>query len=505
MKNSAEVFAKNDLSCKSLRSLLEPLIVFFNKAVTEVLPDKEYILEYSIPGGIYGYFKDYTPDNQQIEEITNNINNLIKNRAPVQHKNFNHTEAINYFQKIGRKDIIELFESKSKKNSGSDSHILHMNGNGELFLNDISINYDKLSNFKLFKYKKGFFLIADTDLYNRVMPERLELSKFLERYDETEKTMQHFGLSTVAQVNEVIKKGELSELIKIFEAYQSKKISTIADNFISHPSKPRVIFIAGPTSSGKTTTANRLAIELKVLKKKVLILSLDNFYLPHSTIPVDPETGLQNFELITALDLKLFNKTINSLLNNEPVHLPKYYFDGKGAKLKPYPTQIDDETCIIVEGIHGLNPKLWHDFMDVESYRLYVSALNTLNIHDHLPMSTSDQRFIRRLVRDYMFRGYDINETIKRWPDVIQNEYHSIFPYQEKAHAIFNSALIYEIAVFAHYAPSILKAEDAKSDYIAAQIERLQRLLSLFIPVDPKHIPFTSILREFIGGSSFDY
>jgi len=507
MSKKSFVNNNNDtLERESFRSILEPLIVLFNKAVNQVLPGQEYVLEYSIPGGIYGYFKNFTPTDKQINDIKENIKELIIDRTPIQHELLSRKDVISYFQKLGRNDIIDLLNSKPRdENINSGLRILNVNGSGELFLNDVKENYDKLRDFKLFKFNKGFFLIADTDFFNRVMPKRLELSKYLKRFNESENTMQHFGITSIAQLNNIIRKGELSEFIKVSEAYQAKIISRIADNIIGHPLKPRVIFIAGPTSSGKTTTANRLAVELKVLKKKALLLSLDSFYLPHSEIPVDPQTGLQNFELITALDLQLFKNTIKALLNYEAVHLPKYYFDGKGAKPASTPTQIDDETYVIVEGIHGLNPQLWHDVMDVESYRLYISALTTINIHDHLPMSTSDHRLIRRVVRDHLFRGYDFNETIKRWPDVMQNEYQSIFPFQESAHAIFNSALIYEIAVFAHYAPSKLNVEKAKSEYIAEQVEKIKRLLSLFIPVAPADIPFTSILREFIGGSSFKY
>lgn len=493
------------ISQEPLRSLTEPLIVLFNYAASSVLPGKNFIMEYSVPGGIYGYFCDFTPTNKQINNIKQKIKGVIKSGAKINHEKFTHDELISYFNGCGRTDIIDLINSKGEESKCKSLSVLHMNGNGELFLNNVKENYDKLINFRLFRYAKGFFLIADIDFFDRVMPHRLETSKFLKRFEETQNSMKYFGVSTVSQLNDIIKQGELSDLIKISEAYQSKKISRIADNIIGHPLKPRVIFLSGPTSSGKTTSANRLAIELKVLKRKVIILSLDNFYLPHSKIPIDPDTGLQNFELITALDLNLFKETINALLRKELVYLPKYYFDGQGAKPSKKATQIDDDTYIIIEGIHGLNPQLWQNVMEVESYRLYVSALSTIKIHDHLPVSTSDHRLIRRLVRDYLFRGYDINETLKRWPDVINNEYRSIFPFQESAHDIFNSALIYEIAVFAHYAPSILKGENAKSSIIAEQIEKLNRLLYLFISIDPADIPFTSILREFIGGSSFDY
>jgi uridine kinase len=489
----------------SFRTLLEPLLVLFNHASEKVLPGHDYHISYSIPGGAYGYYKDFEPSEEQIEKIKKIIQKNIKQKIEFKHDVLPKEKVVRYFENIKRQDIYTLLNSQNHDTEIEGLRLVHLNGGGELFLNHVSENWDTLSKFRLFIFNKGFFLIADTDFYNRIMPERLELSKYLKRFDESDDAMKSIGISSVAELNEAIREGELPELIKISEAYQAKRIGRIADNIVSHPLKPRVVFLAGPTSSGKTTSANRLYIELKVLKKKVLIISLDNYYLPHAQIPFDPETGIQNFELITALNLDLFRETINNLVSGKPVNLPTYHFDGKGATPAKDVTQITPETYIIVEGIHGLNPELWRNVMDVDSYRLYVSALNTINIHDHLPFSTSEHRLIRRLIRDHLFRGYDFNETLARWPDVIKNEYQSIFPFQESAHAIFNSALMYEIAVFAHYAPSILNPENAKNEHIKEQVKKLNRLLTLFNPIDPQDIPPTSILREFIGGSSFKY
>ncbi len=504
--DTVKLKGKNEtlFSKTAFRSLMEPLLVLFNKAVSDVFSNRDYYIAYSIPGGVYGYFKDYDLTDDDVNTIKNRIRKLIFANLDFQQEILPKEKILRYFDDHQRSDIIELLQSKPDDLS-DNMHLAHLNGNGELFFNHINEHYERLDRFRLFRFKRGFILIADPDFFERVMPQRLEISKYLKRFDESEEAMKQLGIESIAQLNEVIDNGELSEFIKISEAYQAKRIGRIADNIVSHPLKPRLIFLSGPTSSGKTTSANRLAIELKVLGKKVLIMSLDNFYLPHSAIPFDPETGLQNFELISALNLELFCKTIHQLLNGETIHMPRYHFDGKGAVPDPNPTMISPDTYIIVEGIHGLNPDLWKNKLKVDSYRLYVSALNTLNIHDHLPLSTSDHRLIRRLVRDHLFRGYSFNETIKRWPDVMENEYHSIFPFQESAHAIFNSSLIYEIAVFAHYAPGILRPELAENEVIKEEVKRLNRILSLLKPINPNDIPPTSILREFIGGSSFKY
>ncbi len=507
MNNLDKKKSKQILTSKMpFRSLMEPLLVVFNKAVSDAFSDKPYYISYSIPGGVYGYFKDYELKGEDEKIITNQLKKLIKENLCFQQEFLSREKIIRYFHSKKRPDITKLLHSHDFTEYNIDNmYLARLNGNAELFFNHINENYEKLEKFRFFKFNKGFFLIADPAFYERVMSKRLEISKYLKRFDESAESMKQLGISSFSQLNEVIDNGELSEFIKISEAFQAKSIGRIADNIVSHPQKPRLIFLAGPTSSGKTTSANRLAIELKVLGKKVLMLSLDNYYLPHSMIPFDPHSGLQNFELISALDLNLFRNTIQQLLNGESVHLPRYRFDGMGAIPDPNATIITPDTFIIVEGIHGLNPDLWQNTMDVDSYRLYVSALNTLNIHDHLPMSTSDHSLIRRLVRDHLFRGYSFSDTINRWPDVMENEYHSIFPFQESAHAIFNSALIYEIAVFAHYAPGILKPSDSENEDVKQQVLRLNRILSLLNPINPKDIPPTSILREFIGGSSFVY
>ena len=490
----------------SFRNIMEPLLVLFNKASSLVLPGKSFYVAYSIPGGVYGYFIDHHVTGKQIRDISDTIHSMIRNRHEIGHRILSKDGMLSYFEPTNRADIVKLLQSvPGSPEELADLRLAHVNGFGELLLNNVNENYDKLSFFRLFRHQKGFFLIADPDFYERVMPSKIELSKYFKRFEESEETMKHFGIADFAGLNQVIRDGELPEFVKLAEAYQARRLSRIADNILSHPLKPRLIFLAGPTSSGKTTTANRLAIEFKVLRREILILSLDNYYLPHTEIPDDPATGMKNFEQITALDTSLFRQNIHSLLNGEAIHLPKYHFDGKGPVPQKNTTQIGPDTLIIVEGIHGLNPELWKNVMDVDSYRLYVSALTTLNIHDHLPFSTSDHRLIRRLVRDHLFRGYNFNETILRWPDVMQNEYQSIFTFQESAHAIFNSALIYEMAAFSYYAKKILQADLAINEQIKEEVKRLNRILALLTPIDPAGIPPTSILREFIGGSSFAY
>ena len=489
----------------SFRKLMEPLLVLFNKAAGKVLTDKHFYIAYSIPGGVYGFFDDHAVSKLELDAISLAIRQMIENKEKIRHEKLSTGKLLKYFDNHNRPDILHLIHSKTPHIESEGFPLAHLNGFGEFFPNYINEDYERLQHFRLMPFGKGFFLIADPVFFERVMPAETIQSKYFKGFEETEETMKHLGIASFAELNDIISGGRLPEFIKLSEAWQARRISRIADAILSHENSPRVIFLAGPTSSGKTTSAKRLAIELRVMKKQVQILSLDNYYLPHSKIPDDPITGMKNFELISALDLKLFRQNINDLLAGKAVKLPRYHFDGKGAISEKTATEITKDTYLIVEGIHGLNPELWHDVMDVDSFRLYVSALSTLNIHDHLPLSTSDNRLMRRMIRDQLFRGYGFNETISRWPDIMQNEYQSIFPYQESAHAIFNSALVYEPAVFAHYAPHIIQTQNSGNELISEEAKRIIRILSLLIPIDPVDIPPTSILREFIGGSSFNY
>lgn len=488
----------------SFREIIEPLLVIFNYASNKVLPNKEFYIAYSIPGGVYGYYKDHELDATDINKLLSYMRDALANSKEYKKNTLDKAQTLEYFEESNRKDLVKLLKS-APYTSNPYMRIGEYGGIGELFLNDIMLHLDKLLSISLVKFRKGFVLIADSEFFKRATPIDLEKSKYVKRFDELEECMKHHQIAEISELNKIISSGELSEFIKISEEFQSKKISRIADKIVEDQRNPRLVFIAGPTSSGKTTFAYRLGIGLKVLQKKVLKLSLDNYYLPHDQIPIDPETGMQNFEVISSLDLALFRDNITRLLKGEEVFLPRYNFNKGGHVIDENPTVIDQNTYVIVEGIHGLNPEMWQNIDSIESYRIYISALNTLNIHDHLPLSTSDHRLIRRLVRDSLFRGYDFNETIRRWPDVMKSEHYNIFPFQESAHTIINSALVYELAVFAHFAPKVLHIEKSENETIKREVERLYRLLSLFVPVNPTDIPPTSILREFIGGSSFKY
>ena len=310
------------------------------------------------------------------------------------------------------------------------------------------------------------------------------------------------GVRTTADLNEIIDSGHISDFVKITEALHEKKIAKIADDIKNRLLKPRLILISGPSSSGKTTFSKRLAIQLKVNGENPVNINLDNYFVEREFTPRD-ENGDYDFECFDAIDYKLFNQHLLDLLNGKEIILPKYSFTT-GTRVSGNKLKINDNQIIIIEGIHGLNRRLTEQFPEVLKHKIYVSALTMLNLDYHNRIPTTDTRIIRRIVRDNFFRGYNALDTIKSWQRVRSGEDKFIFPYQERADVMFNSVLVYELAVLKQFAMPLLKKITPKyPEYIEAR--RLIKFLSYFREISTDELPPTSILREFIGGSSFSY
>jgi len=307
----------------------------------------------------------------------------------------------------------------------------------------------------------------------------------------------------ISDLNHSCSNGKSEVFMKVSEALHEKKIGQIADTIRLKNKQVKIILISGPSSSGKTTFAKRLAIHLIVNGMKPLNLSLDNYFVDRDDTPLD-ENGKHDYEAVEALDISLFNQNLVSLLAGEKVELPIFSFETGTRFYNGVTMQMHPENVLIIEGIHGLNPLLTSSIPAEAKFKIYVSALTTLNIDDHNRVSTTDNRLIRRIVRDYRYRKYSARETISRWPSVRQGEEKHIFPFQEEADAMFNSALLYELAVLKPFAePILLEVQPNQPEY--AEATRLLDFFSYFKPLKPNEIPPTSILREFLGGSSFSY
>jgi uridine kinase len=313
------------------------------------------------------------------------------------------------------------------------------------------------------------------------------------------------GIANLGQLNQLIIKGESAEVIRIAESLHEKKVAQIADQINERRDKVKLVLIAGPSSSGKTTFSKRLSLQLMVNGIRPVALSTDNFYVDREKTPLD-EDGKYDFECIEAIDLELFNEVLVGLLRGEKVLAPRFDFPSgtRRPKEKWVPMQLEPGQVLVVEGIHGLNERLTQAVANDEKFRIYISALTQLAIDDHNRIFTSDTRFLRRIVRDRLFRGYSAASTIETWPRVRRGEMRDIFPYQEEADVMFNSALVYEQAFLRLYAERfLLEVPQNHPSFVDAY--RLLRFVQSFVPLFDAPVPQTSILREFVGGSGFKY
>ena len=308
------------------------------------------------------------------------------------------------------------------------------------------------------------------------------------------------GLRTVAELNTVVRGGHATQLIMVVEALQERRIAAVADDIQARGN--RIVLLAGPSSSGKTTTCKRLAVQLGACGLRPQMISLDDYFLSREDTPRD-ENGDYDFECLQALDVPFFNEQLTSLLHGEKVQLPSFDFHT-GQRKGGRELQLKSNDVLIIEGIHALNPALTPTIPQEEKYHLYVSALTTIKLDEKREISTSDNRLLRRIIRDHKFRGYSASETINRWPSVRAGEEKWIFPFQENCDRMINSALLYELAVLRHYVlPLLEQVTDQDPAYDTAW--RLRQLVGFFEPITDKQIPLTSLLREFLGGSSFRY
>jgi uridine kinase len=356
------------------------------------------------------------------------------------------------------------------------------------------------SKFEVIKYDKGVILRHPTNFSFDSIPEFTETPKIASIFGEAEKWGRILGVSEVANLNDKIVDGEEGDIIRISEALHEKKIAQIADMISA--SEKRVVLIAGPSSSGKTTFAKRLMIQLKVNGVNPITVSTDDYFVDREFTPRD-EHGEYDFESIDAVDVEQFNKDLNDLLNGEEVQLPTFDFKIGKKKYFGNKIKIEKNQPIIIEGIHGLNEKFTRDIYKKDKFKIYISALTQLNIDHHNRIPTTDTRLLRRILRDNTHRGHNAQSTIKQWPSVRKGEEKNIFPFQEEADVIFNSALVYELAIMKKYAEPLLN-EITPLDSEYSEAKRLLKFLSYFKSIDNDNlVPNTSILREFIGDSCF--
>ncbi len=454
-------------------------------------------LDYSIGNSIFcDFLEDRVIDEAFARSIQKRMEELAKANLPITKRSLDTDQAAKYFDRIGFKGKKELFQFRRE----SKMNIYSLDGYDNYFYGYMAPSTGYISAFLVSAYQHGVVLqIPKRKQTEEIVPftPQPKLFHVMQRSREWTKTM---GVDTVGALNDEITHGNINHLILLQEGLQEKLLADIADEIVSK--NKRIILIAGPSSSGKTTFSHRLSIQLQIAGLTPHPVSMDDYFLDRELSPRD-ENGNYNFETIASLDVDLLTKHINQLLDGEEIDVPSYNFITGKREYHGHKLKIGEKDVLVMEGIHGLNGTLTNEIPEDAKYRIYVSALNQINLDEHNRIPSSDGRLLRRIVRDAMTRGNDARETISRWDSVRKGEEDNIFPYQEEADVMFNSAQIYEIAVLKQYAEPLLFAVPRDCpEYQEAK--RLLKFLEYFLNIPSEEIPKTSLLREFIGGSCFE-
>jgi len=489
----------NTYSSSGMRAYVRTLTFVLSAAVSELYPDCQIKLEHPVSKGYFCVLNLGRPtEPADLEAIKKRAQELILSDFPIEFVEEETSVVVEMFREHGRMDIVDLLTTQGSLYSG----YFKMGEHIDYYYGALAVSSGYLNVFDISPYFDGFLL----QIPNRSNPTILQdieyQPKLLGVFKEYLNWNRIMSLNNVGDLNKACLNGESTNLINISESLQEKKMAQIADT-IYQREKVRMVLISGPSSSGKTTFAKRLAIQLMVLGLKPVAISLDNYFVDREQTPKD-EKGNYDFESLYALDLELFNQHLKALLQGEEVETPVFNFamgrkEYKGDKLK-----LTEQTILILEGIHALNPSLLPDIPQDVQYKVYVSALTSMSLDDHNWIPTTDNRLLRRIIRDFRYRGYTARDTISRWESVREGEDKWIFPYQENADYMFNSALIFEFSVLRSYAEPILRQVPQNCPEYA-EAHRLLRFVEYFIPISGPEIPPTSLLREFLGGSSFRY
>ena len=473
----------------------------FLKACEDLLGKGEstkIAIDYSIGNSIFCDFSsiERVVDDKFAHSIQKRMEQLYESDLPITKRSLDTDQASRYFDSVGLKGKRELFKFRRE----SKTNIYSMDGYDNYFYGYMAPSTGYIPTFLVSAYQHGVVLqIPKRKQTEEIVPftPQPKLFHVMQRSREWTKTM---GVDTVGALNDEITYGNINHLILLQEGLQEKLLADIADEIVSK--NKRIILIAGPSSSGKTTFSHRLSIQLEIAGLTPHPVSMDDYFLDRELSPRD-ENGNYNFETIASLDVDLLTKHINQLLNGEEVDVPSYNFVTGKREYHGHKLKIGQKDVLVMEGIHGLNGTLTNEIPEDAKYRIYVSALNQINLDEHNRIPSSDGRLLRRIVRDAMTRGNDARETISRWDSVRKGEEDNIFPYQEEADVMFNSAQVYEIAVLKQYAEPLLFAVP-KDCPEYQEAKRLLKFLEYFLNIPSEAIPKTSLLREFIGGSCFD-
>lgn len=470
-------------------------LLMFAAAYYVLEPSSTIWVEHTINKNYYCELHGETLTDELLDKLENKMRELVDDEYDIEKLIVTVDEGREIFQKYGLKNALKTL----KFVKSSTISIYKLGRFYDYLYGTIVPNTSYLKLFKLVRFNDGFILqFASKDNPNQLNEAKV-YPKLAQVYDEYTKWSRIIGVDTVGSLNECVCRGESKDIIWTSEGLHEKKIADIADKIADK--KRKLIMIAGPSSSGKTTFSKRLCIQLKVAGLHPYAISLDDYYLNRDEIQPEPD-GSFNFEKLEALDIKQFNEDLQNLLEGKTVLMPEFNFVTGRREYHGKSITLGKSDVLVIEGIHGINEKLTPDIDRSDKFKVYISALTQLNLDEHNRIATTDTRMIRRIVRDHMFRGFDVRSTIAMWPTVLTGEEVNIFPYQEEADVMFNSALVYELSVLKSYAePMLFGIDKNENEYLQAR--RLLNFLNNFVTINPSDIPSNSLLREFIGGSCF--
>ena len=497
--NSKDVEFLDMTSSSGSRAYTRTLFFVLCKAVQDIYPATDVVIDIPVSNGFYVDIRLGRPVvDEDVNIIRRRMQEIIDARMPIRRFTVPTEEAVALFQEKGDIEKVKLL-----KTSGSIYTTYYKIGDYvDYYYGTLLTNTSQLYLFGLEKYYDGMLLRIPSLKNPDVLGEMTRQDKMFEIFKEHHRWQSILGIRTVGDFNQAIDANHSTDIINISEALQEKKIANIAEEIASRKGV-KLVLLAGPSSSGKTTSCKRLSIQLAVNGLKPLQISLDDYFVDREKTPKDA-SGEYDYESIYALDLDLINEQFNALFRGEEVELPKYDFQSGKSKKSGNKLKMNDNNVLVVEGIHALNPELTAHIPQEQIFRVYASALTTILLDNHNYIPTTDNRLLRRIIRDYKYRGVSAQETIHRWPSVRAGENKWIFPFQENADAMLNTAMLYELAVIKTQAEPLLQQVPENCEEYA-EAYRLLKFLKYFKGIPYNNLPPTSLLREFLGGSSFHY